>query len=198
LWALPTVALLAHEPIARVKLSEFGLYFAPVILVSSLMWCETRSWFQPGGVKLSWRGILLGIARWPVILWALVNVVLRIKRPYMITPKDVSAVGPRSITLYGSAVALALVPLVAVLVFHATTAGSAVRGYYGLALINAALGLGLLAMTLSLEIGQSADRLGIVDALRPRAGTVAVTIGLFALLAFSTMTVWHSMASVVQ
>ena len=42
---------------------------------------------EPGGVRLSWRGIVLQTARWPVVLWALINVVLRVKRSYMITPK---------------------------------------------------------------------------------------------------------------
>jgi cellulose synthase (UDP-forming) len=109
LWALPTIALLVDRPISSVKLTDFGLYFAPVLLASSLMWCETRKWFQPLGVRLSWRGLLLGIARWPVILWALINVVLGIKRPYMITPKGVTRARPKAATLYGPGIAMTVV-----------------------------------------------------------------------------------------
>src|SRR6185312_4420089 len=90
LWMLPAIALFAHRPIADVSVGEFLLYFLPVPLTSSLMWCSTRRWFQPSGLRLSWRGVSLEIARWPVVLWALVNVVLRIKRDYMITPKGVA------------------------------------------------------------------------------------------------------------
>ncbi len=71
LWALPAVALLVNEPIASVPIGRFLLYFLPVMLISTLMWCESRRWFQPGGVRLSWRGIVLQTARWPVVLWAL-------------------------------------------------------------------------------------------------------------------------------
>jgi cellulose synthase (UDP-forming) len=101
LWALPAVALLVNQPIASVPVGRFFVYFMPVILTSTLMWCESRRWFQPSGVRLSWRGIVLQTARWPVVLWALINVVLRIKRPYMITPKGKAAGGePRAISLY--------------------------------------------------------------------------------------------------
>ena len=80
----------------RGRSAQFLVYFLPVPLTSSLMWCWTRKWFQPGGLRLSWRGVMLEIARWPVVLWALVNVVLRIKRDYMITPKGVAGPqGPR-------------------------------------------------------------------------------------------------------
>jgi len=34
--------------------------------------------------KLSWRGIILHVARWPIVFWALINVVFRrLKHPYL-------------------------------------------------------------------------------------------------------------------
>ncbi|MGH3262986.1 MAG: glycosyltransferase family 2 protein, partial [Trebonia sp.] len=63
LWLLPPIALLTHQPIASVRLGEFVLYFAPVLLASGLMWCETRRWFQPSGVRLSWRAAILEVIR---------------------------------------------------------------------------------------------------------------------------------------
>jgi cellulose synthase (UDP-forming) len=83
MWAAPTLALVLHRPIADVSLARFLLFFLPVPLMSTLMWMWAGRWFQPAGLRLSWRGILLEIARWPVVLWALVNVLLNIKRPYM-------------------------------------------------------------------------------------------------------------------
>ena len=121
LWALPAVALLMNQPIASVPVGRFFVYFVPVILASTLMWCEARRWFQPGGVRLSWRGIVLQTARWPVVLWALINVVLRIKRSYMITPKGKTAVtGPRPISIYAPYIALAAFPLAAIWLFDAS------------------------------------------------------------------------------
>jgi len=50
-------------------------------------WIWTRRWHLPVGLALSWRGIVLHVARWPIVIWALVNVLLGIEHPYMITPK---------------------------------------------------------------------------------------------------------------
>jgi cellulose synthase (UDP-forming) len=197
LWMLPTVALLIGRPIASVKLSTFLVYFLPVFLASSLMWCQTRRWFQPTGVKLSWRGVLLGVARWPVILWALVNVLLRIKRPYMITPKGVAAVGPRGFSLYGPGLAMGLLPLGGLWVFHATGGNPAMRGYYWLALANAAIGLVLVATTVALEVRRVSSEAGAWRALRLSAGVIAAVLALTALMSVSVLTVWTPMTHVI-
>jgi cellulose synthase (UDP-forming) len=198
LWALPTIALLVDRPISSVKLTDFVLYFAPVLLASSLMWCETRKWFRPSGVRLSWRGLLLGIARWPVILWALINVVLGIKRPYMITPKGVTGAQPKAATLYGPGIAMTVLPLAALWVFTATAGGGGVRGYFGLALLNAAIGLTVVATSVALEVRQLAQQSGAAVALRARAGMVAIVVAMAGLLSFSTVAVWETMTRVIS
>lgn len=184
LWALPALALLANRPIASVGLGTFFLYYLPVVLISTLMWCEAGRWFQPGGVRLSWRGIVLQTARWPVVLWALINVVLRIKRPYMITPKGKTAgAGPRSITVYGPYVALAALPLLAVWLFDAGAGSTLVHGYYGLALANALMGAAVLMTTLGMDIKQSAAaHSALAAALRARAGIILALVCLLAVL----------------
>ena len=195
LWSLPAIALFTHQPIAPVRLSSFLLYFLPVPLTSSLMWCWTLRWFQPGGVKQSWRGVILEIARWPVVLWALVNVVLRIKRPYMITPKGVRAQrGLGAATIYGPYIFLTMVPLVALWTFHVTRGGGDVRGYFGLALANAALALAVLKATLILEIREvAADCNSVLTAMRTRAGVLLCALGLLGLLALSGVAMWAPM-----
>jgi cellulose synthase (UDP-forming) len=197
LWALPSVALLIHRPIASVKLGDFLLYFLPVMLASSLMWCETRRWFQPSNVRLSWRGIILGIARWPVILWALLNVTLRVKRPYMITPKGVAVGGPRALTLFGPGLALTLLPLAAIWAFHATSVGGGMSGYFGLALANAAMGLAVVAITVALDVRHIGAKIGLLRAARHRAGVIAAAFALLAFLAISALTVWEPMTRVI-
>lgn len=193
LWALPAVALLVDRPIASVGVGQFFTYFVPVMLASTLMWCETRKWFQPGGVRLSWRGIVLQTARWPVVLWALINVVLRIKRPYMITPKGkTAAAGPHAITIYGPYIALAAFPLAAIWLFDATAGSSLIRGYYGLALANALMGAVVLATTLGMDIKQiAAEHSAVLTAIRARAGIVLSLLVLLALLSVSVATFGH-------
>lgn len=196
LWILPAIALFAGEPIASVKVSTFLINFLPVPLTSSLMWCWTRRWFQPGGVRLSWRGVILEIARWPVVLWALVNVLFHIKHSYMITPKGVAGQrGPRASSIYGPYILLTALPLVALWTFQMKLSGGGQgQGYFGLALANAALGLALLKTTVFLEIREIAlDSNGLLGALRARAGVVACALALLALFAASGAEVWSPM-----
>ena len=200
LWMLPAIALFAHRPIADVSVGEFLLYFLPVPLTSSLMWCSTRRWFQPVGLRLSWRGVILEIARWPVVLWALVNVVLRIKRDYMITPKGVAGQqGPRASSIYGPYIFLTALPLIALWYFHESAGTGGVRGYFGLALVNALLGLVLLKTTLVLEIRELATGPnGIRAAVRMRAGVVTCALALLGCVAVSMIAAWTPMLSAIS
>ena len=133
------------------------------------------------------------MARWPVVLWALINVVLRIKRPYMITPKGKAAVrGPRSITIYGPYVFLGVFPLVAIWVFNATGGAGDARGYYGLALINAVLAGVVLATTLGMDIKQIAvAQRALTAGLRARAGMLLALACLAGLLGLSVAAFGH-------
>jgi cellulose synthase (UDP-forming) len=104
-------------------------------------------------LRLSWRGIVLEIARWPVVVWALVNVILGIRRPYMITPKGVSRTGgPRLLRLYGPYLVLTLAPLAALWAHALKNSGTPIRGYYGLAFLNGVFGAVLLVVTLLIEL----------------------------------------------
>jgi cellulose synthase/poly-beta-1,6-N-acetylglucosamine synthase-like glycosyltransferase len=188
LWALPAVALVVGRPIASVSFGEFLVYFAPVVLTSTLIWLAARRWFQPAGVRLSWRGIVLETARWPVVLWALINVALRIKRSYMITPKGKAAgTGPRPLSIYGPYILLTAIPLAAIWIFDATAGGGLVAGYYGLALGNAVMGLLVLTTTFALDFKQVLARhSGPLAALRGRGG---VLLGLACLIVLVSLSV---------
>jgi cellulose synthase (UDP-forming) len=193
LWALPAVALLVNRPIASVPVGRFFVYFVPVVLASTLMWCESRKWFQPSGVRLSWRGIVLQTARWPVVLWALINVALRIKRPYMITPKGKAAgAGPRALSIYAPYIGLAALPLVAIWLFDASAGSDLIRGYYGLALANAVMGAAVLATTLAMDIKQIAtSRSALRAALRSRGVILFALACLVVLLGASVAQFGH-------
>jgi cellulose synthase (UDP-forming) len=194
LWVLPAVALLAHRPIASVHLLTFLAYFAPLMLASSLMWCETRRWFQPSAVRLSWRGIVLEVARWPVVLWALVNVIAGVKRPYMITPKGVAGRTPGRLRILAPYVALALLQIAAAWAFYATAGGGGIRGYYGLALINAVIGLGVVGTIAVLEARQTYSELGGGWAMARAMTSVFLTVALLAgLLSVSAVALWEPM-----
>jgi cellulose synthase (UDP-forming) len=200
LWMLPAVALIIHQPIASVNLRDFFLYFAPVILVSSLLWCETRRWFQPGGVRLSWRAAILEVIRWPVVVWALLNVVLAIKRPYMITPKGSGGVqGLRWASVYGPYIALTVLQLGAIWIFKASAGGDGIEGYYGLVLLNAAAGALATAVAVGLEVRQLVAETGdLAAAVRSRIGALLSAAVLALLLTVSTMAVWEPMVGAIS
>ena len=172
---------------------RFFVYFVPVLLASTLMWCESRRWFQPSGVRLSWRGIVLQTARWPVVLWALINVALRIKRPYMITPKGKAAgAGPRAMSIYAPYIGLAALPLAAIWLFDASAGSDLIRGYYGLALANALMGAAVLATTLAMDIKQIAtSRSALRSAMRSRGVIVFALACLVAVLGVSVAEFGH-------
>ena len=198
LWVLPTVALLIHQPIVSMKLGGFLLYFLPIILASSLMWVASRKWFQPRGLRLSWRGVILQTARWPVVLWALINVIFRIKRTYMITPKGVTGQrGPRAISIYGPYLALVAVPLLAIWVYYMTSGDVAVAGVYWIALANAAMGMVVLMTTVTLDVISTWRARSLLVAVRSRAGVILGSVGLLALLVSLTLTVWAPMTQAI-
>lgn len=89
LFVLPSIALLTDKSISRVGYLDFIQHSLPQASIILMIWFWSRKWFQPKGLTLSWRGIILHIARWPIVLSALVQVILRIEKPYMITRKGV-------------------------------------------------------------------------------------------------------------
>lgn len=193
LWATPTVALLTRRPIAGMSITEFLIYFLPVPLMSSVMWCWSRRWFQPSGLRLSWRGIVLEIARWPVVLWALINVVLRIKHSYMITPKGVGLGRATSrLQVYGPYIMLTLVPLIALWTFALRGGPAPLQHYYGLVLLNSLSGAVLIVVTLILEFRASHTTstagLAIVRARIITLGGVALMV---CILALTAGIAWH-------
>lgn len=91
LFLLPAIGILTGQKIADVGYLEYVLRSGIIASVGVLIWVFSRKWQQPQGLNLSWRGVILHIARWPVIVSALVQVLLRVEKPYMITPKGVNS-----------------------------------------------------------------------------------------------------------
>jgi hypothetical protein len=193
LWALPIVALLSDEPIAHVSLGVFLVYNLAVVLTSSLMWWWTRRWFQPAGIGLTWRGVVLEVARWPIVLWAVANVLAGIRRPYMITRKgkraDKLAPGRR---LYGLYALLAVLGLCAVDLSDLADHARGTQGYVVLVLFNTLMLLVLLVTALSLELCDLRKSTGaLACALRLRAWSLWGLAAVVAVAGASLVLVWR-------
>jgi len=90
MFLLPVGALAINAPVAHVDFWIYLAHYLPLSAVNLVTWFWSRKWFQPReGALLSWRGIILHIARWPVVLSALLQAILNVQKPYMITRKGV-------------------------------------------------------------------------------------------------------------
>jgi cellulose synthase (UDP-forming) len=89
--SMPPLALITHQQPTNVDLVTYLFHWLPIGVVSTTVWIWTRRWHMPSGLRMSWRGMILFVARWPIVLWAVINVVFRVKRPYMITRKGATA-----------------------------------------------------------------------------------------------------------
>ncbi|WP_157506462.1 glycosyltransferase family 2 protein [Ktedonobacter racemifer] len=87
LFILPVTSLFLNTPIARVSYWEFLLHSLPVTVTAFMIWAWSHSWHLPEKLELSWRGVILHIARWPVVLSAFIQVIFNVQKPYMITVK---------------------------------------------------------------------------------------------------------------
>jgi cellulose synthase (UDP-forming) len=160
LFMTPLVALLVGQAAAQTSLLHFVVASAPLQLTCLLIWWWTRRWQLPLGLRLSWRGVVLHIARWPIVLWALINVLLRVRHPYMITPKTVRnglpvlAVRSLAIYLVGFAVSLGVV-------WMSLTSGVAnsVAGYLVFAMLGACYMLLVVVVNVALDLA-ALHRLG--------------------------------------
>lgn len=194
LWAAPLVALLSDRRIAATTLGEYLLYFAPLALAGWLMWCSARPWFKPHGLHISWRGAVLTVARWPVVLWALLSVLMRIKRPYMITPKGVAAARSRRMILaHGPLLGFATVALGGLWLSGALRHAGDGRGYALLVLINALITILAAGTILLLETPRAPATRGSLKGPLPTLGTAfAWLMALVGALATTTVLFWDS------
>jgi cellulose synthase (UDP-forming) len=200
LWLLPAVALLSGRPIADVALSEYLAYNLAVVLCATLMWRWSRRWFQPPGIGLTWRGVVLEVARWPIVLWAFVNALLRVPRAYMITPKGARAdKPPPGARLYGPPVLLAELGLGAVGVFHVAIGHGPTQGYLVLVLFNIVMVVVLLTTALALELRDLRRRTGRLRcALRLRMGSVLAVSAVVCATAGAALVSWQPLMESVR
>lgn len=99
LFCVQPVSLLVDEPVSHVSLLGFLEHSIPVGVTATATWYWSRKWHRPRKVRLSWRGIILQVARWLIVVNALLQVLFRIKKPYMITVKGMQDGRPSAVRL---------------------------------------------------------------------------------------------------
>lgn len=87
LFAVPVVGLMFNTYAIDSVSSDFVYRFLPAFIASLLVVWASMPLSQPQGLSLSWRGMLLHVIRWPVILMAVLSAFMGRVKPYQVTPK---------------------------------------------------------------------------------------------------------------
>jgi cellulose synthase (UDP-forming) len=150
LYLLPLLALITNRPLVSLAFVDFMKYSILVSLAALLVvaWGYRQSWYRPGThFFLSWQGIILTAARWPIVLIALFNAVVSVlfrggAFNYMVTPKGRSGLRARdSLRAAMPYILLAAVPVAVILAYPWIIQQEAPRasGYVLFAMISAVL-----------------------------------------------------------
>jgi cellulose synthase (UDP-forming) len=146
-FAVPIVALLTNRPWAHVSYLDFLVHYELIdlVLVILLLWVRSQGWLRPRDCPIiSWKSMLLVLARWPVMLWAVVDAVLAsvLRRDFSfgVTFKGSGPGRPLAWSTLLPQYAMILVSLGVVEWYLHVFAGIRIaEGYILLALINAAI-----------------------------------------------------------
>ena len=113
--SIPVFALLTAQPVWKIDLSDFLIMFAPVFILSVLIRAYTQRWLpkkEERGFHL--KGGILQLGTWWIYLTGLICTILRIKIPYIPTPKDNEARNDFKLSLpnlAAAAVSLGAIPI---------------------------------------------------------------------------------------
>jgi cellulose synthase (UDP-forming) len=186
LFFAPLVSLAFNAPISHVSLLQFFVHSIPAGLTALAAWYWTRRWHQPQHISLTWRGIVLQIARWQVVLSAFVQVVLRVKKPYMITVKGLhgDVTQPVRLRMLAPYLTLILASLGACWLYLGLYGRGSTQGYLFFGLENAAMFWLVLVVILGQDgVALRRAGIGIGRYLRLRVKPLLITLAITALVA---------------
>jgi cellulose synthase (UDP-forming) len=181
----PLFSLALNMPISHVTLWNFFLHTLPATVIATVVWWWSKKWHQPKGVSLSWRGIVLHMARWVIVLSAFVQVILRVKKPYMITVKGLGADvrRPFKMGLVAPYLGLFAVSIGACWFYLVRYNDSSCQGYLFFGLEDAALFLVLITVIFVLDARELVlAYVPLLHCLRLRVVPLLLTVGMVALL----------------
>ena len=189
LFSVPMIALLTGERPSTADLPSFALRTLPLTVVGYAIWRWTRRWQLPRGVGLTWRGVVLHVARWPIVFWALVNVLLNVKHPYMITPKR-EEVGLPQFALLSQSIYLGMAWIGAIVIWIYTLFGPAheeVQGFVLFALWGLLFMLAVVAANVVTDLLSLLRRgLRVREIMHLRSAPLSVVLATTLVLALTT------------
>jgi cellulose synthase (UDP-forming) len=186
MFGLPIISLFTNTSIARESYWQFLLHILPVTVTALMIWVWSRPWHFPEKVSLSWRGIVLHVVRWPIVLSALIQVLLKVQKPYMITVKGLQRgeQRPFSLASHNPYFALIVISLAACWFYLSVIGNSPVGGYLLFALQGAAIFLLTYIIALAKDvIDMVKEGISLVHGLMLRAKPLLVLVTFLLLIA---------------
>jgi len=161
-WLMPVIALMTGEPWVRVNYFQFlGLSSIVTIATMAMVaWVRHRGWLRPHDASIvSWRMMLLMLARWPYVLYGVAEAVYgfatRKDFPFRVTPKGTGRRRDLPLHMVAPYLLLAGVSLAAAGSYLAKDTRTEVDGYLYLALLNAGTYLVLMLALVGLNIREN-------------------------------------------
>lgn len=151
MFSIPVIALLLKTDVTNSNPLDSFIHFAPIFICSFAIWWAAHPLMQPRHLGLSWRGMILHVVRWPIVLQAVIYAALRVKRSYMITPKGTYAKQVPTLQTYRLFLFFGIISALGVIVSAALFGESAPQGQMVFALTNASLMLIVCVVDLSLK-----------------------------------------------
>jgi cellulose synthase/poly-beta-1,6-N-acetylglucosamine synthase-like glycosyltransferase len=196
-FIVPVVSLVLGREVAMLGGYDFVEHFIPLFACSFLVWWAGKPLMQPQHIGLTWRGMLLHVVRWPIVLKAVLAAAFKVKKPYMITPKGSLSYTLVSVKTYRPFLLLGLTSVTAVIYASAAFGSRALESQVVFALTNALFMVTICLLDLDLRIRDAGHSLLAFKEqwLKPLAatGTLAVALGLA--LVTSPLVYGHAIAA---
>lgn len=151
MFMVPIISLLANKNVAQVSGLDFLTHFVPLFAGGLMIWWASRPLMQPKNLLLSWRGMLLHVVRWPIVLKAVISALFRVKKSYMITPKGKYASQVLSVRVYSLFLILGFASSLSVIIANWVYGEAASEGQMIFALINSLFMLSVCLVDLNLS-----------------------------------------------
>ncbi len=183
-FLIPVIALVLGREVANMQGNDFVKHFLPLFACSFLVWWAGRPVMQPNNILLTWRGMLLHVVRWPVVLLAVISAALQIKKPYMITPKgDKYLKDVPSVHVYRPFLVLAFISIVAVIFASIKYKERILVSQEVFAFTNASFMISVCLLDINIRLRKA--RIGISNIRRVWLKPVLASVSVFMLFATS-------------
>jgi len=155
LYFTPIVALLFNLQIINVSINQFLIRILPFIFTTVLILWAAKPLMQPNRLKYSWRGVLLHIIRWPVILSGIVSAIFNIKKPYQVTPKGKFLNKVPTTKLYRPFIILGLISAISVIFASFIYGNADTKGQTIFAMYDSIMMLSICLIDLNIRLRQN-------------------------------------------